>query len=257
MTAGGPGSGGLPSLRARLDAGERLVGALLRMPAQELVEMLAAAGHDFVVLDCEHGSADLGALRSHVTAAESFGMPVVVRTGADDTPFVLRALDLGVQGVIAPHVDSVDEAVRLVRSVRYPPHGERGFAAYSRAGRYGATSAEEHRRRADDVLVVPMIESPAGVEATAGITAVPGVDGYLVGTGDLGASRTGGEPPVDELVRRTHAAAAAGSVRLDLAGSAQAATDALADGAQLVVHNLTLEMMRLFQDLRVTTPATR
>jgi 4-hydroxy-2-oxoheptanedioate aldolase len=227
------------------------------MPAEEIVEMLAAAGHDFVVVDCEHGSADLGALRAHVTAAESFGLPVVVRTGADDPPFVLRALDLGVQGVIAPHVDSVDDAVRVVRSVRYPPHGERGFAAYSRAGRYGATTAEEHRRGADEVLVVAMIESPAAVEVTSDITAVPGVDGYLIGTADLGAARADGDPSVDELVRRTHAAAAPRSVRLDLAGSAQAASAALADGAHLVVHNLTLEMMQLFRELRVTAPATR
>ena len=102
-----------------------------------------------------------------------------------------------------------------------------------------------------------MIESPAAVEATSGITSVPGVDGYLIGTADLGASRTDGDPPVDELVRRTHAAAAPDSVRLDLAGSAQDASAALADGAHLVVHNLTLEMMRLFRELRVTAPATR
>jgi len=248
--------GAAPPLRSRLDAGERLVGALVRMPAEELVEMLAAAGHDFVVVDCEHGSADLGALRAHVTAAESFGMPVVVRTGGADTAFVLRALDLGAQGVVAPHVDTVDDAVRLVRSVRYPPHGERGFAAYSRAGRYGAATAEEHRRRADEVLVVAMIESPVAVEATSGITAVPGVDGYLIGAADLGAARIDGDPPVDELVRRTHASAAPGSLRLDLAGSAQAASAALAAGAHLVVHNLTLEMMQLFRELRVTVPAT-
>jgi 4-hydroxy-2-oxoheptanedioate aldolase len=257
VTSSSPGSGALPSLRGRLDAGERLVGALVRMPAEEIVEMLAAAGHDFVVVDCEHGSADLGALRAHVTAAEAFGMPVMVRSGADDTPFVLRALDLGAQGVIAPHVDSVDDAVRLVRSVRYPPHGERGFAAYSRAGRYGATSAAEHRRRADDVLVVAMIESPAAVEATDAITAVPGIDGYLIGTADLGASRTGGDPPLEELVDLTHASAAAGSVRLELAGSAQEASAALGRGADVVLHNLTLAMMQLFRELRVTPPASR
>ncbi len=245
-----------PSLRSRLDAGERLVGALVRMPAEELVEMLGAAGHDFVVIDCEHGSADLGALRAHVTAAESFGLPVVVRTGGDDTRFVLRALDLGAQGVIAPHVDSVDDAVRLVRSVRYPPDGGRGFATYSRAGRYGAATPEEHRRRAADVLVVAMIESPAGVRATSAITTVPGIDGYLIGSADLGASRTDTDPPVEELVARAHATAAPGSVRLDLAGSAESASAALGDGAHVVVHNLTLEMMRLFRELRVTPPAS-
>jgi 4-hydroxy-2-oxoheptanedioate aldolase len=245
------GVGPLPSLRHRLDAGENLVGALGRHPDEELVEMLAVAGHDFVLVDCEHGSADLGALRHHVTAAESFGLPVLVRTGADDTPFLLRALDLGVQGVIAPHVDGVDDAARLVRATRYPPHGERGFATYSRAGRYGAATGEEHRRRAADVLVVAMIESPAAVDAVADITAVPGIDGYLIGTGDLGAARTEADPPLDELVSRTYASAAPGAVRLDLSGSAENARAALDDGARVVVHNLTLEMMDLFRRLRV------
>jgi 4-hydroxy-2-oxoheptanedioate aldolase len=221
------------------------------MPAEELVEMLAAAGHDFVVVDCEHGSADLGTLRHHVTAAESFGMPVMVRTGADDTRFVLRALDLGAQGVIAPHIDTAEDAVRLVRSVRYPPHGDRGFATYSRAGRYGTLSLEEHQRRAEDVVVVAMIESPEAVDAAPAITAVQGIDGYLIGTADLGAARADSDASVAELVARTHASAAQPSLRVDLAGSAQAASAALADGAQMVVHNLTLEMMELFRLLRV------
>ena len=162
--------------------------------------MLGVAGHDFVLIDCEHGSADLGALRHHVTAAESFGLPVLVRTGADDTPFLLRALDLGVQGVIAPHVDDVEDAARLVRATRYPPQGERGFATYSRAGRYGAVTGDEHRQRAADVLVIAMIESPTAVDAVADITAVPGIDGYLIGTADLGAARLDADPPLDELV---------------------------------------------------------
>lgn len=241
----------LPSLRSRLDAGENLVGALVRMPAEEIVEMLAVVGHDFVLVDCEHGSADLGGLRSHVTAAESFDLPVLVRAGAGDAGFALRALDLGVQGIVAPHVDGVDDAERLVRATRYPPRGERGFATYSRAGRYGASTADEHRERAEDVLVVAMIESPAAVEATSAITAVPGIDGYLVGRSDLGAARAATDPPLDQLVAKVHATAAPGAVRSDFVGSADAATAALQEGARIVVHNLTLEMLELFERLRV------
>jgi 4-hydroxy-2-oxoheptanedioate aldolase len=239
------------SLRQRLDAGEDLVGALLRMPAEEIVEMLAVAGHDFVLVDCEHGSADLGDLRHHVTAAHSFGLPVVVRAGGGDAGFVLRALDLGVQGIVAPHVDGVEDAVQLVRATRYPPQGARGFATYSRAGRYGATTPAEHRERAEGVLVVAMIESPAGVEAASRITAVPGIDGYLIGRSDLGAARADTDPPLDELVARVHATAAPGTIRSDFVGSAEAATAALQEGARVVVHNLTLEMLELFQHLRV------
>jgi 4-hydroxy-2-oxoheptanedioate aldolase len=238
------------SLRARLEAGEDLVGGLVRMPAEELVEMLAVAGHDFVLVDCEHGSADLGALRHHVTAAESFGLPVLVRYGGD-SPFLLRALDLGVQGVVAPHVDSVADAERLVRDVRYPPHGDRGFATYSRAGRYGERDRDEHLRAAAGVLVIAMIESPAAVEAAAAITAVPGIDGYLIGTADLGASRGGDDPSLDALVAATRREARPASVRCDLAGSAASARAALDDGARVVVHNLTLSMMGLLRELRV------
>lgn len=241
----------LPSLRQRLDAGESLTGALVRMPSEEIVEMLAVAGHDYVLIDCEHGSADLGALRQHITAAESFGLPVLARCGSGDSSFLLRALDLGVQGIVAPHVDSADEAARLVRAVRYPPHGSRGFATYSRAGRYGALSGEKHVERAAEVLLVVMIESPDAVAATPEITAVPGVDGYLVGTSDLRASRGDSDPSLAELITATHSSARPGSVRFDLAGSADEARAALGDGARVVVHNLTLAMMRLFRELRV------
>ena len=247
----GAGGSSVPSLRRRLEAGDDLVGALVRMPSEEVVEMLAAAGHDYVLVDCEHGSADLGGLRSHVTAAESFGLPVLARSGSGDTSFLLRALDLGVQGIVAPHVDSASEAEALVRAVRYPPSGERGFATYSRVGRYGALSREQHLQRAADVLLAVMIESPAAVAAAGEITAVPGVDGYLIGTSDLGASRALDDPELADLVAATHDNAAPGSVRFDLAGSADAARAALDDGARVVVHNLTLAMMELFRDLRV------
>lgn len=240
-----------PSLRQRLDAGDDLVGALVRMPSEEVVEMLAVAGHDFALIDCEHGSDDLGDLRRHVTAAESFGLPVLARCGSGDTSFLLRALDLGVQGIVAPHVDSVEDAASLVRAVRYPPHGERGYAAYSRVGRYGSLPPEEHLRRAGEVLLFVMVESPAAVAATAEITAVPGVDGYLIGTSDLGASRAGSDPPLDVLVATTRASAVPSSIRCDLAGSAADARAALHSGARVVVHNLTLAMMSLLRDLRV------
>ena len=245
------GAGSEASLRDRLDAGENLVGALVRMPAEEIVEMLAVAGHDFVLIDCEHGSADLSGLRQHVTAAESFGLPVLVRAGGDDAAFVLRALDLGIQGVVAPHVEGVEAATRLARAARYPPHGRRGFATYSRAGRYGSATGAEHRRRAADVLVIAMIESPAAVGVADAITAVPGIDGYLIGTSDLGAARVSSDPTLDELVSRTHLRASPGVLRLDFVSSAAAAREALDEGARMVVHNLTLEMMELFRQLRV------
>ncbi|MGJ9411203.1 HpcH/HpaI aldolase/citrate lyase family protein [Aeromicrobium sp. CF4.19] len=247
MNAHGPAS-----LRSRLSAGDRLVGGLVRMPSQELVEMMAVAGFDFVLVDCEHGAPDLADLRHHVTAAEAFGLPVMVRPGEHDPAFALRALDLGVGGLVVPHVDSAVDADAAVRAVRYPPRGSRGFALYSRAGRYGAVDAQEHRQRADDVLLLAMIESPRAVLATDEIVGVDGIDGYLIGTSDLGATRGPQDPPLDELVTRTHrTAATTGAWRADLAGDAATARASLEGGAHLVVHNVTMAMMELLRELRV------
>ena len=72
------------SLRERAQAGERLLGVLLRMPAEELVEMVCVAGHDFVLIDCEHGPADVLALRD--AALQRFGGIDVLMNNAGVNP---------------------------------------------------------------------------------------------------------------------------------------------------------------------------
>ena len=74
--------------------------------------MAAVAGFDFVLVDCEHGPADLVALRQHMAVAAVHGVPVVVRVGEDDPGLILRALDQGAEGILAPHVDSAADAAR-------------------------------------------------------------------------------------------------------------------------------------------------
>lgn len=246
------------SLKERLRSGERLLGALLRMSNEDTVEMLGVAGFDFVLVDCEHGPADVGDLRRHIMAAQLHGMAVLVRVGEGESTLVLRALDQGAEGIVMPHVDDVAQAAALVGAVHYPPVGRRGFATYPRAGRFGAVTADEHRARLDSTaLVIPMLESPAAVRSSAEIMAVPGVDAFLVGAADLAASSTEGDPSVPEsLAAVREAAAAHGVARMDLVGDREAALAAFDDGAQLVVYNLTQAQMALFASLRVHADPT-
>ncbi|GAB2648475.1 HpcH/HpaI aldolase family protein [Kribbella swartbergensis] len=242
-----------PSLKARLTAGEQLLGALVRMPAEDNVEMLGVAGFDFVLIDCEHGPADVIALRHHLTIAELYGLGVLVRIGSGESALALRALDQGADGIVAPHVDSPEDAAALVGAVHYPPLGERGFATYPRAGRFGTVAPDHHlRRAAESTLVIAMLESPVAVTSASAILRTPGVDGYLIGAADLRASSTSVDPPVAEAVRSIREAAdGTGAVRCDLVSDPAAARASLADGAQLVVYNLTQVLMTLFRELRV------
>ncbi|OLL70988.1 2,4-dihydroxyhept-2-ene-1,7-dioic acid aldolase [Pseudonocardia sp. Ae168_Ps1] len=274
-------------MRARVAAGERLTGALVRMPCEEIVEMLAVAGLDFVLIDCEHGPADVGMLRTHIAFADAHDLPVLVRPGEDEHHLAQRALDQGARGIVAPHVEDVAQATALAGALRYPPHGTRGFATYPRAGRFGSVTPDEHRASADDVLVLAMLESPGAISRAGEIVGVDGIDGYLVGVADLGASRTDADPTVAELLasvngdpavhgsagtagapapergaagdsergsgqgseRGTVRDSGRGAVRADLAGSAEAAAQSFADGAQLVAYNLTAVMMASFRGL--------
>jgi 4-hydroxy-2-oxoheptanedioate aldolase len=240
----------VPALKERLRSGERLVGALVRMPCDEVVEMLAVAGMDFLVIDCEHGPADVMALRAHIALAEVHGVPVLVRPGEREPGLILRALDQGAQGIVAPHIETAREAQDLVAMVHYPPLGRRGFATYPRAGRFGTVSAGDHRQNAADTLVIAMLESPSAAAVSAEILSTSGVDGYLIGTADLSASSGEGDPPVAESVAAIHRGGAeAGSWRAELAGGAEDAERVLKAGTQLVVYNVAQAMMRVFRDL--------
>lgn len=245
----------MASLRARLGAGEQLLGCLLRMPAEETVEMIGVAGLDFVVIDCEHGPPDLIALRQHIALAELHERAVLVRVGHTEPALVLRALDAGAQGVIAPHVDTPEEAAALVDSAHYPPLGHRGFATYGRTGRFGTVTPAQHLRdQAANTLVIAMIESPRAVASASDILRVPGIDGYFIGPADLGAASGPDDPSLEKALRLVHAAAAAtDSFRVELVSSSAAARQAVADGAQLVVYNLTAVWMSLLRELRLPT----
>jgi 4-hydroxy-2-oxoheptanedioate aldolase len=239
------------SLRSRAEAGERLLGVLLRMPAEELAEMAAIAGFDFILVDCEHGPADLVSLRQHMAVAAIHGVPVLVRVGEGDSGLILRALDQGAEGILAPHLDTAADAAALVSATHCPPLGTRGFATYSRAGRFGETDAAAHRDWfLANTLVLGMIESPAGVSAVEQIVATPGLDGIMIGPADLAAASGPTDLPVATATAQVNTAiAAAGKLRMDIVGTPDAAAQAYADGAQLVVYNLAFSLMSHLRSL--------
>ena len=238
------------SVKARLAAGEQLIGALVRMPCEDVVEMLAVAGLDFVLIDCEHGPADVLALRTHIALAQVHRVPVLVRPGEGEPGLVLRALDQGAQGIVAPHIETAEEARALVQTVHYPPAGRRGFATYPRAGRFGTVAAADHREAARNALVIAMLESPQAASIASDILGVAGIDGYLIGTADLSASTGPDDPPVADSVATIHdQAARVGSWRAELAGSPEDAVRVLAAGGRLVVYNVAQVLMGVFAQL--------
>lgn len=178
-------------MRTSLDlSSERpLVGLLTKMPCPAAVEIAGHCNADLVVIDLEHGANSGVELEHHIRAADSAGIPVLVRVPANDKPSIQAALDSGANGVVVPHISSAADARRATAAAFYPPSGERGLALSTRAGRQGTTtlaSALEHAKQ--NTVVICQIEDPLGVAAAHDIVAVDGVAGVWIGVNDLSMS---------------------------------------------------------------------
>jgi 4-hydroxy-2-oxoheptanedioate aldolase len=177
------------ALAEALRAGRAVVGTWLMGPHPSQVEILAAAGFDFVVLDTEHGSYGLEQTESLLRAADAAGLPAVVRVH-DAAPVPIgKALDFGAQGVMVPHVSTAGTARQAVVAAHFPPRGIRGGAPTVRATRYGAVPWADHLARASrSTLVLVQVEGVEGLDHLDEILAVDGVDVVFIGTFDLAAS---------------------------------------------------------------------
>jgi 4-hydroxy-2-oxoheptanedioate aldolase len=172
-------------LRARWAADEPTFAAWLLLESPSAAEVLGAAGFDAVVVDLQHGAATLHDLPHLVRAIETTTAVPFVRTARNDPAELMRALDLGVRGVICPMVGSREEAEGFVGACRYPPAGARSYGPIRAQHGSGRDQAE---RANADVLLFAMIETAEGRANLDEIAATPGLDGLFVGPTDLGLS---------------------------------------------------------------------
>lgn len=202
------------SMRQRLVTQRPLIGLLQTHPSAVLAEMAGMCGYDFVLLDCKHGvwseSEHLQALRA-LAATDVVSM---IRLAGHDAHSIGRYLDMGVDVIVAPNVETADQARMLVGGMDYPPAGTRGFgASVHRGTRYGLDFAGHVQAPRGDALLVASIESVRGAENVAEILAVEGVAGALVIpsnlTATLGCFMDFSHPAYEKALLRIEQAAAA------------------------------------------------
>jgi 4-hydroxy-2-oxoheptanedioate aldolase len=176
-------------LRARMRAGEPLIGSYVTFPSPEVVEVFAAAGMDYAVIDLQHSSPDWRTLAHMIRAADSRGISPVVRTYNHDPALLLKILELGAEGLVLPGVRSADDLKAAADAVYYPPLGRRGACGHTRIGAYNSTRADfpDHVRRQNErVFIWALLEEPEAVARAGDIAALqPGASVIGVGRGDL------------------------------------------------------------------------
>ena len=173
------------SLKARLAAGEVIVGTFVKTPSPIVVEVLALTSLDCLCLDAEHAPFDRGTLDTCILAARAGGKDALVRVPSAAPEHLLHALDCGAIGVVVPHVRSAAEAELLVRAAHYG-EGGRGYAGSSRAAGYTTIAMAEHKAAsAARSVVIAQIEDPEAVDSIHAIARVQGIDALFVGRVDL------------------------------------------------------------------------
>lgn len=237
------------ALKARLAAGDKLLGCFLNSASPIVAELMALAGYDCLMIDAEHSPVGLETALAMASAIKAGGAATLMRVPANDPTYIKRALDIGVDGIMAPAVNSAAEAKALVAACRYPPGGTRGVAVpIIRASGYGLDA--EYAKRADDaLLVIAQIETAAAVAEAERIAAVPGIDLVFIGPFDLSASLGHlGEPDHPDAmaaIARTETAVRGRDKWLGAIPTAVRPADRLfAEGYRLVLAGADLMLLR-------------
>ena len=136
------------------------------------LELAGGCGAEWVGIDVQHGDLELTDV---APLARVSPVPVLVRLASHDEAQLARVLDAGVEGVIVPAVESADQAGELVRAACFPPRGRRS-RGLARAALLGPS---------DQPLLLPMVETRAGLDHLDDILGVDGVDGIFLGPYDL------------------------------------------------------------------------
>ena len=174
------------SLRARLRNRERTFGSWLQLGSPEVAEIMAAENFDWLVVDLEHGAIDRSMLLQLVRAIQARGLVPLARIMSCDPLLSRQAFDAGCAGVIVPHVDDPITYADFVNESTWPPRGSRSIGFF-RANDYGV-KFDEYASEAQEPILIPMVESAAGVENLEAVLRAGRADAILIGPYDLSAS---------------------------------------------------------------------
>lgn len=171
----------------RLAQGEPLLSLGIRNArTTEIVRMAKSAGFGVVWIDLEHSSISIDCAVQIIGSAADLGMEAWVRTPERDYGVVGRLLDGGATGIVAPRVETAEEAQKVVNAARFPSRGQRSQIGLLPQAKYRRMSAAELMRCADLATTVHiLIESAAGVRNADAIAAIDGVDILHIGMNDL------------------------------------------------------------------------
>lgn len=174
-------------------AGELTLGGWITNPSTINAEIMGGAGLEYVAIDTQHGAIDYTTMLPLLQVLAIGSSTPIVRVPSCDPVYIGKALDAGARAVIVPMVNDRTTCEQAMSYARYAPEGVRS---------YGPTRAiliegdNYFEQAADQISVIPMIETSQALENLDDILSVSGVEAIYVGPADLSISL--GLPPLPD-----------------------------------------------------------
>jgi 4-hydroxy-2-oxoheptanedioate aldolase len=183
----------LGTLAAQMAGDGRAMCAWVTVDEPAVAEWLAREAFDAVVLDMQHGAIDFAGAMRAVMSVTLAGKPTLARLPLGAFALASQLLDAGISGIVAPMIDSADDARRLVDAVKFPPLGQRSWGPRAALALSGLGAPAYLKAANAMVQAIAMIETQAGLDALDDILRVDGVDGVFVGPSDLSIALSDGQ----------------------------------------------------------------
>ncbi len=177
------------------------LGVWVKLSGLESCEIVASSGADFVVVDLEHSELTLDSAFRFIATISRWTRPFVRVPDLNRVTYQ-RLLDAGAVAILAPQIESVEDAIAGASFSLYPPLGVRGFSTTTRAGRWGEHDRHQHIELSNSrVSFIAQLESSLALRSLDEIAALPGLSGVFLGLADLSVSLGDGVGPEQEFAR--------------------------------------------------------
>lgn len=174
-------------LKQKLKNNTLTLGSWVTIGHPAVIEIMASAGFEWLVIDMEHTSIDLSMAQMLIATIQAQNIKALVRVSKNEEVIIKRILDMGADGIVVPMVKSQADALEAIDYAKYPPEGKRGVGLF-RAQKYGL-GFEEYKKWVDEELVIiAQIEHIDAVENIEEIITTEGIDGVIIGPYDLSGS---------------------------------------------------------------------
>ena len=177
----------------KMRKGEVILSAKMNFMNPNLAELIGYMGFDCLWICNEHQGIDRSMLENIIRTAKITGMDMLVRTGYGSHTDLIQPLEMGTQGLMIPHIETVGQVRKIVQETKFHPLGLRGMDCVNGDADQGMANVDEYIEFArNNTFLAVQIEDEEALVQVDGIASVEGLDMIFLGPKDF--SQSIGEP---------------------------------------------------------------